>query len=342
VLSGWLRNVARKLLREGSAPREGRPAAAEPPAPAWGPPPEPGRMTAEQAGQLLSALREAGYLPETYPAGGLPPVAPEQLDHVVHAMRLSGALSRLTSQQVENILYALRVAGHLEHLKDMRGAVYNDGYLISFLTADFLQDPAFAEAYRQGREADSWQGFDVRWRVHVLCWAANHGKRLGGDFVECGVNRGGNAAAVLHALDFANLTGRYFYLLDTYCGIPAEDRHLAMSAYLHSYRECYEEVRERFRRFPNARLVRGRVPDTLSQVPSEKVCFLSIDMNCAEPEIAAAEFFWGRLTPGAMVVLDDYACPGHQRQKEAFDQFARGKGVQVLTLPTGQGLMCKP
>ena len=58
---------------------------------------------------------------------------------------------------------------------------------------------------------------------------------------------------------------------------------------------------------------------------------------------AAAEFFWPRLVSGAVIILDDYGySDDYVRQKRAFDTFARTKNVQVLLLPTGQGLIFKP
>jgi O-methyltransferase len=301
------------------------------------------RLSKEQVAAILHALRVVGHSGDLTEGSGLPRVAPEQLDHVVHALRLSGELARLGRNQVDAIVHALRVAGHLGHLRDVSSASYDDGYLVCCHNADFLKDPVFDEAYRLGEATNSFQGFDVRWRIHVLCWAATHGRRLEGDFVECGVNRGGFSRAVMHYIAFHALPARNFYLLDTYCGIPEQDRHLAPECYHHAYSECYEEVCETFRPFPNARVVRGRVPDTLPQVLSTKVCYLAIDMNCAEPEIAALEFFWDKLVRGAVVVLDDYAAgPWHLRQKHAFDRFARERGVEVLTLPTCQGLIIKP
>jgi hypothetical protein len=65
-------------------------------------------------------------------------------------------------------------------------------------------------------------------------------------------------------------------------------------------------------------------------------------MNCAPPEVAAAEFFWERLVGGAIVLLDDYGFPGHEAQREALDGFAAAKQVKILCLPTGQGLIVKP
>jgi hypothetical protein len=65
-------------------------------------------------------------------------------------------------------------------------------------------------------------------------------------------------------------------------------------------------------------------------------------MNCVIPEIKAAEYFWDRMMSGGMILLDDYGWHGFEEQKKGFDKFAMERGVQVLTLPTGQGLIIKP
>jgi O-methyltransferase len=274
----------------------------------------------------------------------LPALLPDQLDHLVHKMHRSGELAQLTEAQVSNILFALQEAGFRKQVMDVGGAAYDDGHLVSFHSADFLKEPLFQEAYRLGGQTvNNWHDCDFPWRVYTACWAANHAKGLEGDFVECGVNTGSLSRAAMHYIDFANVTGRMFYLLDTYCGIPEQDRHLAAEGCVPRYRECYEEACRTFAPFANARLIRGRVPETLDQVPSTKVCYLAIDMNCAEPEIAAAEFFWDKLVRGAVVLLDDYgAGPWHLRQRQAFDRFAAQKGVRVFLLPTCQGLIIKP
>ena len=45
--------------------------------------------------------------------------------------------------------------------------------------------------------------------------------------------------------------------------------------------------------------------------------------------------------PGTVVLLDDYAYDGYRSQKLGMDAFARSKGVPILSLPTGQGLLLK-
>ncbi len=72
------------------------------------------------------------------------------------------------------------------------------------------------------------------------------------------------------------------------------------------------------------------------------MCYLSLDMNIVKPEIAAIEFFWDKLVSGAPILLDDYGWLHYSLQKVEMDKFASKKGVKILTLPTGQGLLLKP
>ncbi len=234
-------------------------------------------------------------------------------------------------------------AGIRQIVSALRSCTYSQDGLITNHNADFLHDPLFAESYRMGKATGSWGDSDLEWRAYVACWAAEKGKRLEGDFVECGVNRGGLALTVMNYIGFNQLAGRKFYLLDTYEGFPEETRPLASRPVLDRYTDCYNAVLKTFSAYENAVVVKGSVPDTLHQVKSEKVCYLSIDMNCAEPEIAAATYFWDRLVSGAVILLDDYGySKDYLRQKQAFDAFAKKRGVQVLLIPTGQGLVFKP
>jgi len=40
--------------------------------------------------------------------------------------------------------------------------------------------------------------------------------------------------------------------------------------------------------------------------------------------------------------MDDYGWSAYINQKKALDAFAKRKGVKILNLPTGQGLLLKP
>ena len=225
----------------------------------------------------------------------------------------------------------------------VRGAYIQDG-LISAHNSDFRKDPKFRAAYRRGKATGSWGRQDVEWRAYVCCWAAWSVRDKDGDFVECGVNRGGLSRAVMHYVDFDHLD-KTFWLLDTYDGlvgdlISRDERRLGILP--GGYAPCYDHVVQTFREFSGVRIVKGIVPDTLAQVTAQRISYLSIDMNNTAPEIAAAEYFWDRLIAGGIVILDDYGWTKQINQKRAFDAFAEARNVKILSLPTGQGLLIKP
>ena len=212
---------------------------------------------------------------------------------------------------------------------------------------DFMKCSRYVKAYETGCKS---LGLDHKmyWRLHVALFFARHAMSLSGDFVECGVWRGFLSTAIMDYLDW-NRLGRDFYLFDSFDGLveplltEKERRNSEKIQHLNSYFEnCYEDAVANFAPFDNAHLVKGTVPETLTQVSIEKVAFLSIDMNCAAPEIAAAEYFWEKMSPSAVILLDDYGFVSYEEQKNAFDEFARKKGVEILALPTGQGVIIKP
>jgi O-methyltransferase len=300
------------------------------------------RRSGTSASQTGAGAAQVGPSTRTF-AGSVEEFPIERLDQLVHALRISGKLAQLTPTQAHTILYSLHAAGRFDYYADPSTITFNDDGLIAIhKDTSFLAEPRFQSAYAAGRATGSWGELEPRWRAYVMCWAAERALKIEGDFVECGVNRGGNALTAMQYLNFQSVPKR-FYLLDTFCGFPESQRTGAASCNHDRYADCYADVVQTFRPYPNAVIVRGAIPGTLNQVPSDKVAFLSVDMNCAEPEIAAAEFFWDRLVPGAVIVLDDYACgKWYIRQKQAFDAFAQKRGVRVLPLPTGQGLIFKP
>jgi predicted O-methyltransferase YrrM len=108
-----------------------------------------------------------------------------------------------------------------------------------------------------------------------------------------------------------------------------------------SYVTDLDRIRANFAEWPNARIVQGAVPDVLATLAPGPVAFLHLDMNCAAPERAAFESFWDRLSPGGIVLLDDYAMHAYDALAESIDEAARSRGAAVLSLPTGQGIVWK-
>jgi hypothetical protein len=234
--------------------------------------------------------------------------------------------------------------------EDEREQVYDQDGLRSVHDHSFMSDPSFRKAYKRGVQAAGEYGW--HWRVHIGLWAAKSASRLNGDFVECGVNRGFLASAIMEYVDWDSL-GKQFYLLDTFNGV--DERYLSVADLkfgatdrnvrnLQSgfYVQGAESVRENFSQWKNVQIIQGAVPETLGHVAASEIAFLHLDMNCAFPEVAALECFWDRLVQGALILLDDYSYAGYGVQKAAMDKVASAKGLTIASLPTGQGLLMKP
>jgi O-methyltransferase len=226
---------------------------------------------------------------------------------------------------------------------------FSHDLLFTYHNADFLQDKRFMESYNLGKDTDVnksvLNNYDIFWRIHVLCWAATNAKNLEGDFVDCGVNTGIFSRAVINYIDF-NSTNKKYYLLDTFNGLDErystkEELHQSLNDKYRSQSNTYENVKNTFKDF-NVEIIKGSVPETLELVKSSKVCYLSIDMNCVQPEVDALNFFWDKLVVGGIIILDDYGYGNiTNSQKAAHDDFAKSKGIEILSLPTGQGLILK-
>jgi O-methyltransferase len=224
---------------------------------------------------------------------------------------------------------------------------YNQDGLATMHSADFIKDPEFESAYNLGKSTGSWDGYKIHWRIHIILNLGSIVKHKEGDYVECGVYKGGTSFALVNHLKFENLN-RKFWLFDTFSGLSEE--HVSVKEkennIVERFREMYEdnyyeEVKTTFEGYKNVEVVRGPVPDTLSMFSGDKVCYLAIDMNSVFPEIAAIEFFWDKIVSGGVVILDDYGWKYHEEQKEAFDKFIDKTNSNIMYLPTGQGIIIK-
>ena len=203
----------------------------------------------------------------------------------------------------------------------------------------FESDAAFMQAFNAC--AANPQEESLIWRLHTLCWAAGNALRLDGDFVECGVFRGFCSAVAARYLDFKAVPKRW-YLYDTFTGIPADQLNTG-----HEDRPDFADpdnlgtVRERFAGFTNIEIVQGRVPEVFATTVPARIAFLHLDLNSAAAELGALEVLFDRVVDGGFILLDDYGQMFHEEQQVGEDAFFAARGLRVLELPTGQGLVVK-
>ena len=226
---------------------------------------------------------------------------------------------------------------------------YNADGLATRHNADFISEPQFNESYKLAMGTGHVFGpnLHVEWRIYTACWVATNAVRLDGDFVECGVASGMISRAIAHYVGWEKHQSKLFWLLDTFAGYPVEqlttqERQAGLGSLEQTYDDSYDRVAKTFGAFSNVRLVKGKIPDTLEQITSERVAYLHLDCNAVVPERAALEHLWDRLVPGAWLLVDDYGWNECFQQKLAHDEFAESKGLRFFTMPTGQGILIKP
>ena len=228
----------------------------------------------------------------------------------------------------------------LDIISALYGRVFRADHLITIdRCMGFIEDEAFNTAL--GKTARTEQEQSLIWRLHTLGWAAKQCLSLPGDFVECGVYKGFCSHFLVEYTSFDS-SGKTFFLYDTFSGIP-ESQRAGSPVDDGSYQEegLYEATRDRFSPYTNVKVIRGVVPDILTEGAPERIAFLHLDMNAATPEIGALEVLFDRIVPGGMIVLDDYGWQTYRAQKDAEDPWFAKRGYQVLEIPTGQGLVVK-
>jgi O-methyltransferase len=304
---------------------------------------------------VLSLARRAGYEvlkqsdPRLNPVNSHePPEPPETtLDGALAIVRDHAGNEHVAARIFDAVL-SETVARHHHSL------FWGDRLLTLDKAAAFRNDPRFTAAMRavsSDTGATQYASPDgISWRLHTLVWAARTALHTPGDFVECGVYKGDMSWVITELVDLASAK-RSFYLYDTFEGFApqysSEDDfplapqffHIADRGY--NVPHLYDSVRERFSKKSYVKVIKGVVPDIILEISPDQIAFMHIDMNSAAPEVGALELLFERVSPGGMVIFDDYGWFLHKKQKDAEDGFMADRGQEILELPTGQGLLIK-
>ena len=208
-------------------------------------------------------------------------------------------------------------------------------------TLAFFEDARFMEL--ADRHAHLLPAPNWHWNLQTALWAVQKAHAVEGDFVELGVFRGHTTLFCAEYVGFADWPRRWL-LYDTFEGIPEDQldegwKERNASAYSDSY--SFEEVRDRFAHIPNIQVVKGRVPEVLEGTAPDRIAFLHVDLNNSVAEVQALDRLFDRISPGGVILFDDYGWVASRAQRDAEAAWFAARGLHVLTLPTGQGLFVK-
>jgi len=140
-------------------------------------------------------------------------------------------------------------------------------------------------------------------------------KNIPGDFIECGVWRGGCCILMAGYMSVYNMADRIVYAADSFEGLPVptheKDKGLDLSK--EGFPELaisVEAVRENFEAYGlpkhNIRFLKGWFKDTLPSAPIEKIALLRLDGDLYESTMDAMTALYPKVSPGGIVIVDDY------------------------------------
>lgn len=168
---------------------------------------------------------------------------------------------------------------------------------------------------------------------------------LPGAVVECGVYKGASLArfATFRQV-LENNDSRTIYGLDAFGAFPTKGvKSKADKAFIDKFESAggagisKEALAKTLtaKGFSNFELVKGDVfqtiPALLERLPHLRIALLHLDMDVYEPTKFAIDQFLPHMTPGGLIVFDDYnSVEGATR---AADELCRAEGLQLEKLP---------
>jgi O-methyltransferase len=180
-------------------------------------------------------------------------------------------------------------------------------------------------------------------RMYATTMACKHALANGinGDFVECGVWRGGNS---ILAADVFAVSDKAVWLFDTFAGMTAPTEHdvdfvgeASVKQFTKNQKAdhnewCYASLEEVRRNFSGCGLLtdkvhfmKGDVLETLAKTDAlpDQIAVLRLDTDWYESTKIELEVLFPRLSYGGLLIIDDYGHWGGARK--AVDEYFAGK-----------------
>ena len=187
-------------------------------------------------------------------------------------------------------------------------------------------------------------------RIYTLMKALEYidHKKILGDFVECGVWKGGNILLFKKHMELSNNNNnRKIYAYDTFEGMTEPDENdfdlennLSAEILMNkdkdkktniwgvsSLEEVKKNIYSNFKNIDDINFIKGPVEETLSLQKniSEKISLLRLDTDWYSSTKKELEILYNKVSPGGIIIIDDYGHWGGS--KKAVDEFFLDKYV---------------
>lgn len=206
---------------------------------------------------------------------------------------------------------------------------------MSTTTIDIESDKDFMEIYEKCKPF-TLTSLERAYALYESCkYLINN--EIEGDFVECGVWKGGSVMIMIYAL-LALKTERKIYLYDTFEGM-SDPESIDMDLNSNSAKILLEEDKERISHvwayspekevkanilstgynLKNIFFVKGKVEETIPDIMPEKISLLRLDTDWYASTCHELKNLYPHLTKNGVLIIDDY---GHWLgAKKAVDEY---------------------
>jgi len=186
-------------------------------------------------------------------------------------------------------------------------------------------------------------------RIYSLIKALKHinQKKILGDYVECGVWKGGNIILFKKIMELSNDYSRKIFAYDTFEGMTEPDENdFDISKNLNakflmnndkdkktniwgvcSLENVKDNIQSNAKNIDNIKFIKGPVEQTLAvqiNLP-EKISLLRLDTDWYSSTKKELEILYKKVSPGGIIIIDDYGHWGGS--KKAVDEFFSNKYV---------------
>jgi hypothetical protein len=169
-------------------------------------------------------------------------------------------------------------------------------------------------------------------------------RRLPGDVAECGVYKGASAFFLARHLVEEKLD-KLLWLFDSFEGLSSpgdqDDQSYWYSGALASSPADIRQALAPLGEVPFVRVCRGWIPERFQEAEDRLFCFVHIDVDLYQPTLDSISFFYPRMVPGGIILLDDYGFDNCKGVTEAVDCFMADKPEPIVNVASGGAFILK-
>lgn len=241
-------------------------------------------------------------------------------------------------KRIARIVRALRAGPELR-LRMLRavGTLLLPGYRFCWPQLSWWHDAPF-NAYLDRFGEREGMNTDRHWTLGELLRLV---RDVPGDTAECGVFAGASSylMAAFGASDPRH--DRHHHMFDSFAGLSPPAAQDGSHWRAGDLGVGIDTVMRKLAGFKNVHAYQGWIPARFDEVAQRSFSFVHVDVDLYQPTRDSIAFFYPRLSPGGILVCDDYgftSCPG---ATAAIDEFLADRPEKMILLSCGSGLLIR-